>query len=88
MPPDSISNPEKCEFNVTIRTFLGFVISPEGISIDPEKVQGVQNWEKPKCVRDLQYVLGFANFYRRFIEGYSHICQPMFNLLKKEKVWN
>ena len=56
--------------------------------MDPEKVQAVQNWEKPKCVRDLQYFLGFANFYQRFIEGYSCICQPMFNLLKKEKEWN
>ena len=80
--------PEKCEFNVTTTTFLGFVISSEGISMDPEKVQAVQNWEKPRCVRDLQYFLGFANFYRRFIKGYSRICQPMFNLLKKEKQWN
>ena len=55
--------------------------------MDPEKVQAVRNWEKPQCVRDLQCFLGFANFYRRFIEGYSCICQPRFNLLKKAKEW-
>ena len=53
--------------------------------MDPQKVQAVQNWETPKCVRDPQYFLGFANFYRRFIEGYSRVCQPMFNLVKKVK---
>ena len=79
--------PEKCEFNVTTTTFLGFVISPNGISMYPEKVQAVRNWEKPKCVRDLQCFLGFANFYRCFIEGYSRICQPMLNLLQKKKEW-
>ena len=42
--------PEKCEFNVTTTTFLGFVISPEGISMDPETVHAVRNWEKPKFV--------------------------------------
>ena len=79
---------EKREFNVTTTTSLGFVISLKGISMDPEKVQVVQRWEKPKCVWDPQCFLGFANFYQKFIEGYSCICQPMFNLLKKEKEWN
>ena len=62
-------------------------MSPERISIDSEKVQAVQNWEKPKCIQHLHWFLGFANFYRRFIEGYSRVCYPMFNLLKKEKKW-
>ena len=79
--------PEKYELNVTTTTFLGFVISRDGISMDTEKVQAVQNWERPKCVRDLQYFLGFATFYRRFIETYSRICQPICDVLKKEKAW-
>ena len=56
--------------------------------MDPEKVTAIRDWEKPKCIRDIQYFLGFANFYRQFIEGYSPICQPMFKLLKKKKQWN
>ena len=58
------------------------VISQEGIEMDPEKVSAVLNWEVPKTIQDVQCFLGFANFYRRFIEGYSRICTPLFNLLK------
>ena len=51
--------------------------------MDPEKVSAVMDWETPTCIRDVQCFLGFANFYRRFIEGFSRTCTPLFNLLKK-----
>jgi len=76
--------PEKCEFSITKTTFLGFIISEEGLEIDPEKMNTVLNWEAPKSVKDIQYFLGFANFYCRFIHRYSHLCQPLFNLLHKD----
>ena len=76
--------PEKCEFSVQKTTFLGFIISEEGLEMDPEKVNAVLNWETPKSVKDIQCFLGFANFYRRFIYRYSHLCQPLFNLLRKD----
>ena len=50
--------------------------------MDPEKVSAVLKWEVPKTIQDVQCFLGFANFYGRFIEGYSRICTPLFNLLK------
>lgn len=58
--------------------------------MDPEKVNAVLNWETPKSVKDIQCFLGFANFYRRFINKYSHLCQPLFNLLRKDVpfAWN
>ena len=74
--------PEKCEFESNKTTFLGFVISQQGIEMDPEKVSAVLNWEVPKTIQHVQCFLGFANFYRRFIEEYSRICTPLFNLLK------
>ena len=77
--------PEKCEFETQKTTFLGFVISPEGIEMDPEKVSVVKNLETPTCIRDVQCFLGFANFYRRFIEGFSRTCTPLYNLLKKKQ---
>ena len=79
---------EKCEFNVTTTQFLGFIISPEGISMDEVKVQAVKSWEEPEKVRDVQYFLGFANFYRRFIKEYSNVAGPLFNLLKKNGVFD
>ena len=76
-------NPEKCQFHTTQTEFLGYIISPDGISMDPAKVQTIQEWETPESVHDIQVFLGFANFYRRFIRGYSRICRPLFDLLHK-----
>ena len=79
---------EKCEFSVEKTTFLGFVISADSIKIDPAKVEAIHNWEAPKCVKDVQCFLGFANFYQRFIHRYLEMCQPLFELLKKDTPFN
>ena len=47
------AKPEKCEFNVEKTTFLGFIISADGIEIDPAKVEAVLNWETPNSVKDV-----------------------------------
>jgi len=65
--------PEKCEFFITKTTFLGFIISEEGLEMDAEKVNDVLNWEAPKSVKDIQCFLSFANFYYRFIHRYLHL---------------
>ena len=54
---------EKYEFHFTTTQFLGFIIIPEGISMDEVKVQAVKSWEEPEKVRDVQCFLGFAKFY-------------------------
>ena len=74
---------EKCEFETMKTTFLVYVISPDGISLDPEKVSGVKNWETPTCIRDIQCLMGFVNFYWILIEGFSQTCTPLYNLLNK-----
>jgi len=56
--------PEKCEFSINKTTFLGFIMSEEGLEMDPEKVNAVLNWEASKSVKDIQCFLGFANFYQ------------------------
>ena len=80
---DLFCKPEKCEFHTDKIEFLGYVVSPDGIFMDPAKVQTIQNWPEPKSVRQLQSFLGFANFYRRFIYGYSEIALPLTRLTKK-----
>lgn len=77
--------PEKCEFHQEEVEFLGSRISARGITMDPEKVRAIQEWETPGTVKDLQSFLGFANFYRRFIQGYSKITAPLTELTKKEQ---
>ena len=74
---------EKCEFAVDSTEFLGFVISRDGVSMAKDKVDAVLSWPDPKNLREVQQFLGFANFYRRFIKGYSRIILPLTKLLKK-----
>ena len=76
---------EKCEFETTKTMFLGFMISEDGISMDPGKVSAVIDWETLTYIWDVQCFLGFANFHSRFIEGLSRTCTPLYNLLKKEE---
>ncbi|KAI2666981.1 Transposon Tf2-6 polyprotein [Labeo rohita] len=65
--------------------FLGYYISPEGVEMDPRKVAAVQDWPTPTMVKELQRFLGIANFYRRFIKGYSQINSVLTSLLKGAK---
>ncbi|KAK3521850.1 hypothetical protein QTP70_018584 [Hemibagrus guttatus] len=75
---------EKCEFHQSTTQFLGYVISPEGIQMDCAKVEAIKSWPQPGIVKDLQHFLGFANFYRRFISGYSDLTAPLTSLLHKK----
>ncbi|KAL0152565.1 hypothetical protein M9458_052288 [Cirrhinus mrigala] len=74
---------EKCEFHQERIAFLGYVISPEGIAMDESKVNAVRNWPRPSTLKELQRFLGFANFYRRFIRGFSSVAAPLTAMVKK-----
>src|SRR6266567_6748279 len=73
---------KKCEFSVTRTKYLGFIISTEGIEVDPDKVSVIQQWQAPTTVRGIQSFLGFCNFYRRFIRDYGVIAKPLVRLTK------
>ena len=77
--------PEKCEFHKTEVKYLGLIIGTDGIKMDPSKVETVKNWPTPQNVRDVRSFLGFANFYRRFIKGYSKVTEPLTRLTKKDQ---
>lgn len=68
---------DKCEWHKQSTEFLGYIISVDGISMSQDKVKTILEWARPKNLKDVQSFLGFANFYRRFIEGFSRICKPM-----------
>ena len=74
---------EKCEFHTTETRYLGLIIGIEGIQMDPKKIETVKNWKQPQNLKDIQAFLGFANFYRRFILGFSTIVKPLTALTKK-----
>ncbi|XP_053556213.1 uncharacterized protein LOC128647452 [Bombina bombina] len=80
---------EKCYFHQDTIKFLGYIISPTGIQMDPEKITSILDWPTPTNVKSLQRFLGFSNFYRKFIDHYSTTVQPLTRLTGKGKFrWN
>lgn len=73
---------EKCEFHVSQVSFLGYVVSQEGIQMELKKVSAITNWPQPKTLKQVQGFLGFANFYRKFIRNFSTIAAPISTLTK------
>ncbi|KAL1258009.1 hypothetical protein QQF64_011253 [Cirrhinus molitorella] len=71
---------EKCKFFQTSVRYLGHIISETGVQTDPEKISALKTWPKPKNLRQLRSFLGFAGYYRRFIQNYSKIVKPLNDL--------
>jgi hypothetical protein len=84
---DLFCKPEKCKFFQEKIEYLGHLISKGRIEMDNVKIQAILDWPAPRKIKDIQKFLGFANFYRRFIENFSGIVKPMTQLLRKDTRW-
>ncbi|KAI0493363.1 hypothetical protein KFK09_023479 [Dendrobium nobile] len=73
----------KCEFWLKSISFLGHVVSGEGISVDPQKIQAVADWPRPTTVFEVRSFLGMAGYYRKFVKGFSQISTPLTRLTQK-----
>ena len=78
---------EKYEFHSELVEYLGYILSPSGLTMSDDKVKIIQDWPEPKKVKDIQFFLGFTNFYRRFIFNYSDIVIPLTCLTWKDIPW-
>ncbi|CAN6463204.1 unnamed protein product [Victoria cruziana] len=79
----------KCDLWLTEIAFLGHVISAQGVTMDPGKVEAVVNWPRPMNIIEVRGFLGLAGYYRKFVHNFSQLVIPMTKLLKKgiEFLW-
>ena len=78
---------EKCEFHSELVEYLGYILSPSGLTMSDNKVKIIQNWLEPKKVKDIQSFLDFTNFYCWFIFNYSDIVISLTRLTQKDIPW-
>jgi len=78
---------EKCEFHSKSVEYLGYILSPSGLTMSNDKVKIIQNWLEPKKVKNIQSFLGFTNFYCWFIFNYLDSVIPLTHLTQKDIPW-
>ena len=64
--------------------FLGHIVSAEGVSVDPQKVEAILDWKPPTSATEIRSFLGLAGYYRKFVEGFSRIAAPLTKLTRKK----
>ena len=79
---------EKCCFATIEVEYLGIIVEPRQLAMDPVKLDGIASWPTPEKVKDVRSFLGFVNFYHCFIPNYSNAAQPLIDLTKKNFPWN
>ncbi|CAM8899336.1 unnamed protein product [Rhodiola kirilowii] len=79
----------KCDIARESITYLGHIISREGVAVDPDKIKAIQEWPLPKTLKQLRGFLGLTGYYRRFVRHYASLAAPLTALLRKDAyIWN
>ena len=79
---------EKCQFTSSEVEYLGMIVKPGHLIMDPVKLDGITSWPTPTKVKEVWSFLGFTNFYHHFIPDYSTMACPLLNLTKKNHHWD
>jgi len=75
--------PSKCSLFKDRISFLGHMVSAQGIDPQEEKIISIQDWPVPKCVRDVRAFFGLASYYRKFVKNFATIAEPLSALTQK-----
>ena len=78
------AHPEKCYLFTKKVSFLGFLVSAQGMSADSKKVRAISSWPRPFTIHDIRSFIRLATFYRRFVQNFSFVTTPITDCLKLE----
>ena len=78
-------SPGKCSFFMPKVKYVGHIISKDGIETDPEKIEKVVSWPTPTTPEEVRRFIGFAGYYRRFIQNFSQIARPLTDIMPTPK---
>ena len=78
-----MQNLSKCDFYRDRIQYLGHIISEEGISVDPKKIESIMNWPTPRNVTNIRSFMGLVGYYKIFIQGFSKVAHDITSLQKK-----
>ena len=80
-------HPTKCHFGKKQVTFLGHIVSEDGVATDPQKISKVASWPVPISQHEVRQFLGLASYYRKFIKGFATVAKPLHRLTEKTAVF-
>ena len=72
----------KCEFGKRFLEFLGHVLSNKGVQVNQEKARKITLWKEPSSMKEVQFFLGLANYYRKYVPRFSEIAAPLTHLIR------
>ncbi len=73
-------SPKNCKFFQKSVRYLGHIVSENGVETDPSKIEALKTWPRPRDLKELKSFLGFAGYYRRFVQDISKITRPLNDL--------